>query len=68
MKKEAFQLAAQEVSIPASALPAPVVTYSVAEGVWILEQDYSYDHSDYRVTIAAGFRLDLASIPRMSQG
>lgn len=56
---------AEPVEIPASDLPAPVVTYLVRERAWRLEADYSCLVSGgVCFSVAQGFLFDLASIPR----
>ena len=40
------------------------VSYNVAEGYWILLEDFFYTDSNYHVRVPAGFKFDLASIPR----
>jgi len=44
---------------------SPVVTYIDSVKLWVLERDYTYAHRDFRLTIKAGFKSDLASIPRV---
>ena len=52
------------VEIAASRLRAPVVSY-VGEGQWRLEADYTYRDGDTAITVPAGFRFDLSSVPRL---
>jgi Protein of unknown function (DUF1353) len=57
------QLARTPVRIAASSLPPPIVSYR--EGTWLLEAAYGYDDGGTRLTVPAGFRFDLASVPRL---
>lgn len=41
------------------------VSYNVAEGYWILLEDFFYTDHNYHVRVPAGFKFDLASIPRL---
>ncbi|MCK6621973.1 MAG: DUF1353 domain-containing protein [Calditrichaceae bacterium] len=59
------------VKIPASDLPSPVITYLVAEKCWRLEGPYELPAGavlprdpQTALKIPAGFKFDLASIPR----
>lgn len=57
------QLARTPVRIAASSLPPPIVSYR--DGAWVLEVAYGYDDGGTRLTVPAGFRFDLASVPRL---
>ena len=48
-----------------SSLPPVKVTYHTDTGDWELVEDYRVASSGYRFNIAAGFRFDLASVPRL---
>jgi hypothetical protein len=63
MQQEARSLSEAPVEVPASTLPAPVLTY-VGDNTWRLEADYSYQDGAHRITVPAGFRFDLSSVPR----
>jgi hypothetical protein len=64
VKASAHRLTRAPVRIPASSLPAPVVTYLVASRTWLLEQAYAYRDGPHRIVVPAGFEFDLASVPR----
>lgn len=64
MKPGVYDYQKQRVSIPASSLGAPVVTYLTSEKVWVLEEPYRCEDGSTAITVAAPFRFDLASIPR----
>jgi hypothetical protein len=53
-----------QVRIARSTLPPPVLTYQ-GDGKWRLEEPYVVGIPE-RLTIPAGFRFDLASIPRFA--
>jgi len=38
---------------------------SYRDGAWVLEAAYGYDDVGTRLTVPAGFRFDLASVPRL---
>lgn len=63
MKAIAMMSAPRAVEIAGSGLPAPVLVY---DGAWVLHEDYSYYDAprDCLLNIPAGFRFDLASVPR----
>ena len=42
-----------------------MVTYLVAERTWLLEEAYAYQDGPTRILIPAGFKFDLASVPRL---
>ena len=52
------------VEIARSRLPPPLVSY-LGEGRWRLEADYVYRDGDTAITVPAGFRFDLSSVPRV---
>jgi hypothetical protein len=52
------------VEIPASRLPAPVVSYDLTRHRWRLEAPYPYRDGESVVTVPGGFEFDLASVPR----
>lgn len=60
----ARRLASEPVTIRASTLPAPVLTYVVASEEWRLEATYVYAAPGATFRLPAGFRFDLASVPR----
>jgi hypothetical protein len=60
---EPTQLERTPVRIAASRLPAPILSYR--DGLWVLEAPYVYDDGETRLTVPAGFRFDLASVPRL---
>lgn len=64
MDESAYRLQHEPVDITASRLPAPVLTYLPEREVWRLEEDYMYVDGPTRLTVAAGFEFDLASVPR----
>lgn len=51
------------VRIERSRLPPPLLSYR--SGLWVLEAAYGYDDGGTRLTVPAGFRFDLASVPRL---
>lgn len=51
------------VRIPASRLPPPILSHR--DGAWVLEAPYAYHDAGTRITVPAGFRFDLASVPRL---
>ena len=61
--KSATQLDHAAVEVAESRLPAPLLTY-VGDRHWRLEADYAYRDGDTRITVPAGFRFDLSSVPR----
>lgn len=52
------------IKVAGSVLAPPVLTYDTEAGEWILEEPYTFTHDETRLDIPAGFRFDLASIPR----
>jgi hypothetical protein len=64
MKRTAFTLQKERLSIEASALPAPLLSYDTERKQWRLEQDYSYRDGPTSISVEKGFLFDLASIPR----
>jgi hypothetical protein len=60
---EARRLDHGAVDIPASRLPAPVLTY-VGGTDWRLELDYRYRDGPTTITVPGGFVFDLSSVPR----
>ena len=65
MDRAAFKLQKQPVVITASGLPPPIISYIEEEKLWRLEEGYSYDHAGHQVTVPAGYKFDLASVPRL---
>ena len=61
--KQATQLNHASVDVAESRLPPPVLTY-VGGKHWRLEADYAYRDGDTMITVPAGFRFDLSSVPR----
>ena len=51
------------VEIPDSRLPPPVLTF-LGGRHWRLEVDYTYRDGTTAITVPAGFRFDLSSVPR----
>jgi hypothetical protein len=51
------------VRIARSRLPPPLLSHR--DGLWVLEAPYAYDDHGTRLTVPAGFRFDLASVPRL---
>ena len=56
------------MEIAASSLPHAVVTYLVDEQCWRLEQTYKHPDGASLITVAQGFKFDLASVPRVVWG
>ncbi|MDJ0665419.1 MAG: DUF1353 domain-containing protein [Acidimicrobiia bacterium] len=65
MKAEVRSYEHESVAVAGSTLAAPVVTYIGPGNVWRLEADYAYQDGPTLITVPAGFRFDLASIPRV---
>jgi hypothetical protein len=65
MKAEVRRYEQESIRVPASTLPAPVVTYVGPGNNWRLEDTYEYQDGATTLTVPAGFRFDLASIPRI---
>jgi hypothetical protein len=67
MRESAKRLQQQAVVVEKSALPAPVLTYDTGARLWRLERAYVYaDETGPRtITVPAGFRFDLSSVPRL---
>ncbi len=63
MDDDARRLDQDRVDIPGSRLPPPVLTY-LGGGHWRLEADYTYHDGATAITVPAGFRFDLSSVPR----
>jgi hypothetical protein len=59
----ARRLEQDRVDIPRSRLPPPVLTY-LGGRHWRLEADYTYHDGPTVITVPAGFRFDLSSVPR----
>jgi hypothetical protein len=59
----ARRLEQDRVDIPGSRLPPPVLTYLRGRH-WRLEADYTYHDGPSAITVPAGFRFDLSSVPR----
>ena len=64
MHEGAYHLDRATVALPASGLPAPVVSYLTRARCWRLERPYTYAEDGLRITVPAGFHFDLASVPR----
>ena len=64
MREAARKLRRDKVTIEESALPAPILTYIVAEKTWELEEPYPYEDGPTTITVPAKFKFDLASVPR----
>ena len=64
MHPSAYRLRKEPVDIAGSSLPAPVISFIEEEHRWRLEQEYTYDRSGQRIIVPAGFKFDLASVPR----
>jgi len=65
MKAFAYELAAQPVSVKASRLAPPVITYVVEREIWRLEEAYTHQDGQNEITVPAKFEFDLASVPRL---
>ena len=65
MDRTAFELRKQPVVITASGLPAPILSYIEKEKLWRLEETYSYNHAGHQISVPAGYKFNLASIPRL---
>jgi hypothetical protein len=52
------------VRLDRSSLPPPVICLPDPGGEWRLEQPYTYLDNDVSLTVPAGFRFDLSSVPR----
>ena len=65
MDHSALKFRNQPVVIAASGLPAPIISYIEAEGLWRLEEPYGYSQAGHRITVPAGYKFDLASVPRI---
>lgn len=63
MDDAARRLESEPVGIPGSRLPPPLLTY-IGAGEWRLEADYTYRDGGTAITVPAGFRFDLSSVPR----
>lgn len=63
MKEFVRRLDHDAVDLPESRLPAPILSY-VGGRHWRLEADYRYRDGDTVITVPAGFRFDLSSVPR----
>lgn len=64
MDDAARRLEEDRVDIPGSPLPPPVLTYRGGRH-WRLEADYTYHDGPTAITVPAGFRFDLSSVPRL---
>jgi hypothetical protein len=62
--ESAQRLDRDPVEIAGSRLPAPILTY-VGGREWQLEAAYTYHDADTAITVPAGFRFDLSSVPRV---
>ena len=65
MNPSAFAAQRLRVRIPASSLPAPLLTYSTARGTWTLEESFTAPDGRWTLTIVAPFEFDLATVPRV---
>lgn len=63
----AYELRDQPVRVAGSPLPPPVLSYLMTERRWQLGADYRYPDAagPREIVVAAGFRFDLSSIPRL---
>jgi len=59
-----YELDHDAVEVADSRLPAPVLTF-LGGRQWRLEQDYAYRDGPTTITVPAGFRFDLSSVPRL---
>jgi hypothetical protein len=64
MKPWVYELDHTPVVIAESSLASPQMTYLPAEEKWCLEADYTYPYDGHSITVLAGFKTDLASVPR----
>ena len=64
MRAELRQLQRKAVTIRASSLAAPVISYDAVKELWRLEEDYACVHAGTTITVPTGFEFDLASVPR----
>jgi len=62
-KASARTLRAQLVSIAASTLPPPRLTYDVERKRWVVDEAYEYVDGSTRITVPGGFLSDLSSVP-----
>ena len=60
-----FKLRNQPVVTARSALPAPIISYVEEENLWRLEEAYGYSKAGHQITVPAGYKFDLASVPRI---
>ena len=65
MRAELRQLRRKAVTIRASSLAAPVISYDAVKERWRLEEDYACVHAGTTITVPSGFEFDLASVPRI---
>jgi hypothetical protein len=63
LRDAAFRLDREAVRVADSRLPPPVLTY-LGGRHWRLEADYAYRDGETTITVPAGFRFDLSSVPR----
>ena len=63
MDDAARRLDREPVDISGSRLPPPVLTWLGGRN-WRLEEDYTYHDGATAITVPAGFRFDLSSVPR----
>lgn len=50
----------------ATTMDAPVLSYDARSCEWVLREPYAYEHDGTRIDVPAGFRFDLASVPRLA--
>ena len=63
MKAFALRLEHDRVEIARSRLPPPALSF-LGGREWRLEADYTYRDGATAITVPAGFRFDLSSVPR----
>lgn len=63
MDDAAHRLEREPVDISGSRLPPPILTY-LGGRHWRLEASYTYHDGRTAITVPAGFRFDLSSVPR----
>jgi Protein of unknown function (DUF1353) len=64
MEDWCYELDHDAVEVADSRLSAPVLTH-LGGRQWRLEQDYAYRDGTTTITVPAGFRFDLSSVPRV---
>jgi hypothetical protein len=63
VRDDAYRLDHDAVRVADSRLPPPVLTF-LGGRHWRLEADYAYRDGETTITVPAGFRFDLSSVPR----